>query len=163
MPLPALPFVGSSCSVPADVWEVSSARGSWLHVALAVAGRLVPNPFPAPALPPPLPQAVCLSKKSWQARHTGIKIVQQIAILMGCAVLPHLRAMVDIVKHGLKVGGCMGVVGVGGDDSGTHLGIEKSAGSFSRKVGPGWRHGKAAGACRWMTYSLPCKRPADGS
>ncbi|KXZ49786.1 hypothetical protein GPECTOR_19g237 [Gonium pectorale] len=46
--------------------------------------------------------AVCLSKKSWQARHTGIKIVQQIAILMGCAVLPHLRSCVDIVKHGLK-------------------------------------------------------------
>ena len=27
---------------------------------------------------------VCQSKKSWQARHTGIKIVQQIAILMVC-------------------------------------------------------------------------------
>lgn len=37
-----------------------------------------------------------------QARHTGIKIVQQIAILMGCAVLPHLKSMVDIIKHGLK-------------------------------------------------------------
>ena len=36
-----------------------------------------------------------------QARHTGIKIVQQIAILMGCAVLPHLKSMVDIIKHGL--------------------------------------------------------------
>ncbi|CAL5222736.1 g5143 [Coccomyxa viridis] len=54
-----------------------------------------------PALLPFL-KAVCLSKKSWQARHTGIKIVQQIAIQMGCAVLPHLKAMVDIVKHGLN-------------------------------------------------------------
>jgi splicing factor 3B subunit 1 len=27
--------------------------------------------------------------------------VQQIAILLGCAVLPHLKALVDIVKHGL--------------------------------------------------------------
>jgi len=36
-----------------------------------------------------------------QARHTGIKIIQQIAILMGCAVLPHLKSMVDIIKHGL--------------------------------------------------------------
>jgi splicing factor 3B subunit 1 len=36
-----------------------------------------------------------------QARHTGIKIVQQIAILVGCAVLPHLRQMVDIIEHGL--------------------------------------------------------------
>jgi len=36
----------------------------------------------------PFLKAVCQSKKSWQARHTGIKIVQQIAVLMGCAVLP---------------------------------------------------------------------------
>jgi len=27
--------------------------------------------------------------------------VQQIAILLGCGVLPHLKALVDIVKHGL--------------------------------------------------------------
>mmetsp|Transcript_20615 Transcript_20615/g.45127 ORF Transcript_20615/g.45127 Transcript_20615/m.45127 type:complete len:1268 (-) Transcript_20615:315-4118(-) len=47
-------------------------------------------------------RAVCQSKKSWQARHTGIKIVQQIAILMGCAVLPHLKQMVDIIAHGLQ-------------------------------------------------------------
>ncbi|KAK6151376.1 hypothetical protein DH2020_014011 [Rehmannia glutinosa] len=42
------------------------------------------------------------SKKSWQARHTGIKIVQQIAILIGCAVLPHLRSLVEIIEHGLN-------------------------------------------------------------
>lgn len=49
----------------------------------------------------PFLKAVCLSKKSWQARHTGIKIIQQIAILMGCAVLPHLKQMVEIIEHGL--------------------------------------------------------------
>ena len=49
----------------------------------------------------PFLKAVCLSKKSWQARHTGIKIVQQTAILMGCAVLPHLTSLVSIIKHGL--------------------------------------------------------------
>lgn len=49
----------------------------------------------------PFLKAVCKSKKSWQARHTGIKIVQQIAILMGCAILPHLRSLVDIIEHGL--------------------------------------------------------------
>jgi len=49
----------------------------------------------------PFLKAVCRSKKSWQARHTGIKIVQQIAILMGCAILPHLRALVEIIEHGL--------------------------------------------------------------
>merc|ERR1719428_1984425 len=47
-------------------------------------------------------KAVCQSKKSWQARHTGIKIVQQIAILMGCAILPHLKQMVEIIQHGLQ-------------------------------------------------------------
>jgi splicing factor 3B subunit 1 len=54
-----------------------------------------------PALLPFL-RAVCASKKSWQARHTGIKIVQQIALLMGCAVLPHLKALVDCVGAGLQ-------------------------------------------------------------
>jgi splicing factor 3B subunit 1 len=46
-------------------------------------------------------KAVCQSKKSWQARHTGIKIVQQISILMGCAVLPHLKQLVDVIASGL--------------------------------------------------------------
>ena len=50
----------------------------------------------------PFLRAVCISRKSWRARHTGIKIVQQIAILMGCAVLPHLKNLVDIIEHGLK-------------------------------------------------------------
>ena len=49
----------------------------------------------------PFLKAVCRSKKSWQARHTGIRIVQQIAIMMGCAVLPHLRNLVDAIAHGL--------------------------------------------------------------
>ena len=53
-----------------------------------------------PALLPFL-KAVCQSKKSWQARHTGTKVVQQIAILMGCAVLPHLKSLVDIIERGL--------------------------------------------------------------
>ena len=50
----------------------------------------------------PFLKAVCKSKKSWQARHTGIKIIQQIAILMGCAILPHLKALVDVIEHGLE-------------------------------------------------------------
>ncbi|XP_076460472.1 splicing factor 3B subunit 1-like isoform X1 [Babylonia areolata] len=49
----------------------------------------------------PFLKAVCKSKKSWQARHTGIKIVQQISILMGCAILPHLKNLVEIIEHGL--------------------------------------------------------------
>lgn len=50
----------------------------------------------------PFLKAVCQSTRSWQARHTGIKICQQIAILMGCAILPHLRSLVEIIEHGLN-------------------------------------------------------------
>ena len=56
----------------------------------ARAFSVVASALGIPALLPFL-KAVCQSKKSWQARHTGIKIVQQISILLGCAVLPHLK------------------------------------------------------------------------
>jgi splicing factor 3B subunit 1 len=49
----------------------------------------------------PFLKAVCDSKKSWEARHTGVKIVQQIAILMGCGILPQLTQLVSIIKNGL--------------------------------------------------------------
>ncbi|KAL1204087.1 hypothetical protein V5N11_011926 [Cardamine amara subsp. amara] len=67
----------------------------------ARAFSVVASALGIPALLPFL-KAVCQSKKSWQARHTGIKIVQQIAILIGCAVLPHLRSLVEIIEHGLS-------------------------------------------------------------
>lgn len=54
-----------------------------------------------PALLPFL-RAVCKSKKSWQARHTGIKIVQQITFLMGCAILPYSTDLVKTISHGLE-------------------------------------------------------------
>jgi splicing factor 3B subunit 1 len=66
----------------------------------ARAFAVVASALGIPALLPFL-KAVCQSKKSWQARHTGIKIVQQVAILMGAAILPHLKMMVSIVEHGL--------------------------------------------------------------
>jgi hypothetical protein len=51
----------------------------------------------------PFLKAVCRSKKSWQARHgTGIRVVQQIAIMMGCTVLPHLRNFVAYIAHDLQ-------------------------------------------------------------
>lgn len=50
----------------------------------------------------PFIKAVCRSKKSWQARHTGIKIVQQIAVFSGCAVLPHLTGLVECIAGGLR-------------------------------------------------------------
>ncbi|KAK8959383.1 hypothetical protein KSP40_PGU009026 [Platanthera guangdongensis] len=41
-------------------------------------------------------------KKYWHARHTGIKIAQQIAILLEYTVLPHPRSLVEIMEHGLS-------------------------------------------------------------
>ncbi|KAJ1960142.1 U2 snRNP component prp10 [Dipsacomyces acuminosporus] len=67
----------------------------------ARAFSVVASALGIPALLPFL-KAVCKSKKSWQARHTGIKIVQQIAILVRSGILPHLRNLVDCVKHGLE-------------------------------------------------------------
>lgn len=67
----------------------------------ARAFSVVASALGIPALLPFL-KAVCQSKKSWQARHTGIKIVQQIAILMGCAVLPHLTSLVSLIEKGLE-------------------------------------------------------------
>jgi splicing factor 3B subunit 1 len=71
---------------------VASALGESVHSHIAHTAGI-------PALLPFL-KAVCKSKKSWQARHTGIKIVQQIAILMGCGILPHLKALVEIIEGG---------------------------------------------------------------
>ena len=67
----------------------------------ARAFAVVASALGIPALQPFL-RAVCRSKKSWQARHTGVKIIQQIAILMGCAVLPHLNGLVDCIAENLN-------------------------------------------------------------
>lgn len=65
--------------------------------ALAVVASALGIPAVLPFL-----RAVCRSKKSWQARHTAVRVVQQIAIMMGCAVLPHLRSLVDCIERGLE-------------------------------------------------------------
>jgi splicing factor 3B subunit 1 len=49
----------------------------------------------------PFIEAVCHSRKSQQARHTSIRIVQQIAFTMGAAVLPHLTNLVECIAGGL--------------------------------------------------------------
>nr|KAJ3419309.1 Splicing factor 3B subunit 1 [Polyrhizophydium stewartii] len=67
----------------------------------ARAFAVVASALGIPALLPFL-KAVCRSTRSWQARHTGIKIVQQIAILLGCAILPHLRSLVEAIAKGLE-------------------------------------------------------------
>lgn len=50
----------------------------------------------------PFIKAVCSSKKSWQARHTGLKIIQQIAILIGVGVLPHLQGMIECIGENIE-------------------------------------------------------------
>jgi splicing factor 3B subunit 1 len=75
-------------------------QDEYVRNTTARAFAVVASALGIPSLLPFL-KAVCLSKKSWQARHTGIKIIQQIAVLIGCGVLPHLKNMVEIVQHGL--------------------------------------------------------------
>jgi splicing factor 3B subunit 1 len=77
------------------------ALDEYVRNTTARAFAVVASALGIPALLPFL-QAVCRSKKSWQARHTGVKISQQIAILMGCAVLPHLKNLVEIIQLGLQ-------------------------------------------------------------
>ena len=54
-----------------------------------------------PALLPFL-RAVAASKKSWQARHTGLKVVAQLGLLAGSALLPHLKGLVGVASAGLE-------------------------------------------------------------
>ena len=79
--------------------DIDSAN-EYVRNTTARAFAVVASALGIPKLLPFL-QAVCQSRKSWEARHTGIKIVQQIAVLMGAAILPHLKFMVAVVQHGL--------------------------------------------------------------
>ncbi|CAN6627881.1 U2 snRNP component Hsh155p [Trichomonascus vanleenenianus] len=72
----------------------------YVRNATSRAFAIVASALGIPSLLPFL-KAVCRSKKSWYARHTGVKIVQQIAILVGCAVLPHLNGLVECIAPGL--------------------------------------------------------------
>ncbi|OUM51684.1 hypothetical protein BVG19_g804 [[Candida] boidinii] len=49
----------------------------------------------------PFLKAVCNSKKSWLARQTGVKIVQQISILMGAGILSHLAGLISCVQKNI--------------------------------------------------------------
>jgi splicing factor 3B subunit 1 len=90
---------GLACMISTMREDIDSSN-EYVRNATARAFAVVASALGIPALLPFL-KAVCQSQKSWEARHTGIKIVQQIAILTGAAILPHLRFMVSIVQHGL--------------------------------------------------------------
>mmetsp|Transcript_21929 Transcript_21929/g.52190 ORF Transcript_21929/g.52190 Transcript_21929/m.52190 type:complete len:1275 (+) Transcript_21929:75-3899(+) len=122
---------------------------------------VVASALGVPALLPFL-KAVCQSRKSWQARHTGIKIVQQIALLMGVAILPYLRELVEIVSHGLtddmqKVRIITALTCAALAEAAHPYGIE----SFDSAIRPLWKgalehHGKALAAfLKAIGYVIP--------
>ncbi|KAF1959293.1 ARM repeat-containing protein [Byssothecium circinans] len=76
-------------------------QDEYVRNTTARAFAVVASALGIPALLPFL-RAVCRSKKSWHARHTGVKIIQQIPILMGCAILPHLKGLVDCIGDSLN-------------------------------------------------------------
>lgn len=49
----------------------------------------------------PFLRAVCRSKKSWLIRHTGTKIIQQIAIMIGSGILPYLNQLIQCLSKNL--------------------------------------------------------------
>lgn len=67
----------------------------------ARAFAIVASSLGVPALLPFI-RAVCSSRKSWQARHTGAKIVQQIATTIGVGVVSHLNTLVEAVAGGIE-------------------------------------------------------------
>ena len=50
----------------------------------------------------PFLKAINETKKNWTIRETGIKTVQQLAMLIGNGVLPYLYMLIEIIKSGLK-------------------------------------------------------------
>ena len=50
----------------------------------------------------PFLKAINETKKNWTIRETGIKTVQQLAMLIGNGVLPYLYMLIEIIKNGLK-------------------------------------------------------------
>jgi len=127
----------------------------------ARAFAVVASALGIPALLPFL-RAVCRSKKSWHARHTGAKIVQQIPILMGCAVLPHLRGLVECIAECLrddqpKVRTVAALAVAALAEAANPFGIE----SFDDILNPLWtgarkQHGKSlAGFLKAVGYIIP--------
>ncbi|SCU86572.1 LANO_0C08460g1_1 [Lachancea nothofagi CBS 11611] len=50
----------------------------------------------------PFLKAVCHSRKSWRARHTGMRIIQRIGIFMGIGVLPYLQSLIECISDSLS-------------------------------------------------------------
>lgn len=80
--------------------------------------------------------------------------MQQIAILMGCAILPHLKSLVEIIEHGLvdeqqKVRTITALAMAALAEAATPYGIE----SFDSVLKPLW---KGIRTHRGKVWSFPC-------
>jgi len=107
----------------------------------------------------PFLKAICHSKKYWQARHTGIKIVQQIAILMGCAILPHLKNLVEVIKNGLldeqqKVQTITALALAALAEAAIPYGIESfDSSSLERNTNPSWKRSSCIPKSYWVPHT----------
>ncbi|KAF2869564.1 splicing factor 3B subunit 1 [Massariosphaeria phaeospora] len=132
-------------------------QDEYVRNTTARAFAVVASALGIPAMVPFL-QAVCRSKKSWSARHTGVKIVQQIPILMGCAILPYLKGLVECVADSLndennKVRMAAALALAALAEAATPYGIE----SFDPILNPLW-----TGARRQRGKNLACFLKAIG-
>lgn len=50
----------------------------------------------------PFLKAICSSKKSWYARHSGMRVIQNIAVTIRSSVLPNLKELIDLASYGLS-------------------------------------------------------------
>jgi splicing factor 3B subunit 1 len=141
----------------------------YVHNTTAHAFSVVASVLSIPSILPFL-KAVRHSKKSWQAHHTGIHIVQQITIMMGCAVLPHLQNLVNCIAHGLsdekqKVRTMMALGLVALAEAAASYGIEL----FDKVLKPLWlgiclHHGKGLAAfLKAIGFIIPLMDPEYAS
>ncbi|SCW02086.1 LAFE_0E13872g1_1 [Lachancea fermentati] len=49
----------------------------------------------------PFLKAVCHSRKSWRARHTGVRSIQHLTTILGIGILPYLNPFLDCIGYGL--------------------------------------------------------------
>jgi len=78
-----------------------SSDDVWVRTATARTFAIVGSALGIPVLSQFL-QAIFQSKKSWEAQHTGIMILKELAILLQSGVLPHLKTFLNFVQPFLE-------------------------------------------------------------
>ena len=90
---------GISCMISFIRPEIENTDENARNTACRVLA-IVANTFGISSVIPFL-RAVCFSKKSWYTRHSGQKMIQQITIMMGSLILPHLSELISFCVKGL--------------------------------------------------------------